>query len=50
MRNLKEQLRDEIKSATSDHRRLLGFVDKDCEARLRRDRDKYETLRDPVKR
>jgi len=50
MRNLKEQLRDEIKSATSDRRRLMGFVDKDCEARLRRDRDKYEALRDPVKR
>jgi hypothetical protein len=50
MRNLKEQLRDEIKSATSDRRRLLGFMDNDREARLRRERDKFEALRDPLKR
>ncbi|GLH08305.1 Uncharacterized protein GBIM_13564, partial [Gryllus bimaculatus] len=46
-----EQLRDEIKSAVSDRRRLLG-QDKEREARLRRDRerDAFEALRDPLKR
>ena len=50
MRNLKEQLRDEIKSATTDRRRLLGFFDKERETRLRREREKFEALRDPLKR
>jgi hypothetical protein len=50
MRNLKEQLRDEIKSATSDRRHLFGFMDRDREARLHRERDKFEALRDPLKR
>ncbi|XP_068082055.1 uncharacterized protein [Anabrus simplex] len=52
LRNLKEQLRDEIKSAVTDRRRLLGQQDKEREARLRRERDReaYESLRDPLKR
>jgi hypothetical protein len=50
MHNLKEQLRDEIRATTSDRRHLPSFMDKDREARLRRERDKFEALRDPLKR
>nr|CAD7413637.1 unnamed protein product [Timema poppensis] len=50
MRSLKEQLRDEIKTSNADRRRLLSITDKEREARLRREREKFETLRDPLKR
>lgn len=50
MHNLKEQLRDEIRSTTSDRRRLPGLMDRDRETRLRREKDKFEALRDPLRR
>jgi hypothetical protein len=50
MHNLREQLRDEIRSTTSDRRRLPGLMDRDRETRLRREKDKFEALRDPLRR
>lgn len=48
LQSLKDQLREEIKSATSDRRRLMSLTDKD--ARLRWEREKFVASMDPMKR
>ncbi|XP_063219810.1 uncharacterized protein LOC134529539 [Bacillus rossius redtenbacheri] len=49
MRTLKEQLRDEIKSSASDQRHFASISEKEREAQIRREREKFESLRDPLK-
>ncbi|KAK3913658.1 Rab-3-interacting molecule unc-10 [Frankliniella fusca] len=46
MQSLKEQLKEEMRA---DRRRLLS-LDKERELRFRREREKFEALRDPLKR
>jgi hypothetical protein len=46
LQSLKDQLRDEIKSATADRRRYLS----EKEARLRWEREKFVSSMDPMKR
>jgi hypothetical protein len=46
LQSLKDQLRDEIKSATADRRRYLS----EKESRLRWEREKFVSSMDPMKR